>query len=131
MTKIADDGRLDPRIRRIMGVTPDAKAGADVADRDELLAKANSESALAARAMIDANLDRIDSTDLAPLEGLDISTHEFVSAPDGNSIKVSFMRPHARRSPEPENHCRVCITSMAAACRRCPPFWVCTSVGGV
>jgi len=95
MTKIADDGRLDPRIRRIMGVTPDAKAGADVADRDELLAKANSESALAARAMIDANLDRIDSTDLAPLEGLDISTHEFVSAPDGNTIKVSFMRPHA------------------------------------
>ncbi len=93
MTKIADDNRLDPRIRRIMGVTPDARAGADVADRDELLAKANSESALATRAEIDANLDRIDSTDLAPLEGLDISTLEFTSAPDGNQIKVSFMRP--------------------------------------
>lgn len=93
MTKIADDERLDPRIRRIMGVTPDARAGADVADRDELLAKANSESALAARALVDANLDRIDSTDLAPLDGLDISTHQFTSAPDGNPIKVSFMRP--------------------------------------
>lgn len=93
MTKIADDERLDPRIRRIMGVTPDARAGKDVADRDELLAKAHSPSALEARAAVDANLDRIDSTDLAPLEGLDISTLEFTSAPDNNQIKVSFMRP--------------------------------------
>jgi len=93
MTKIADDDRLDPRIRRIMGVTPDARAGADVADRDELMAKAHSEKALKMRAAVDANLDRIDSTDLAPLEGLDISTLEFTSAPDGNQIKVSFMRP--------------------------------------
>ncbi len=93
MTRIADDARLDPRIRRIMGVMPDARAGRDVADRDELLAKANSESALAAAAAADANLNRIDSTDLAPLEGLDISTLEFTSAPDGNQIKVSFMRP--------------------------------------
>lgn len=93
MTKIADDDRLDPRIRRIMGVTPDASAGADVADRDELLAKANRPKALNARAAADANLNRIDSTDLAPLEGLDISTLEFTSAPDSNQIKVSFMRP--------------------------------------
>lgn len=93
MSKIADDSRLDPRIRRIMGVMPDAEAGRDVADRDELLAKANSPKALAMRAAVDANLDRIDSTELAPLEGLDISTLEFTSQPDGNPIKVSFMRP--------------------------------------
>ena len=93
MTKIADDTRLDPRIRRIMGVTPDARAGRDVADRAELIAKVNTESALATRAAVNANLDRIDSVELAPLEGLDISTREFTSAPDGNTIKVSFMRP--------------------------------------
>ncbi len=93
MSKIADDERLDPRIRRIMGAMPDAKSGADVADRDDLLAKANRPSALAARQAVEANLDRIDSVELAPLEGLDISTLEFTSEPDGNPIKVSFMRP--------------------------------------
>jgi acetyl esterase len=36
-----------------------------------------------------------DDENVAPSKGLDISTHEFTSAPDGNTIKVQFIRPQS------------------------------------
>jgi acetyl esterase len=38
-------------------------------------------------------LERIDSEQVAPSAGLEITTHEFTSSPDANNIKVQFIRP--------------------------------------
>ena len=42
---------------------------------------------------MEAMFDLIDNEQVAPSAGLDISTHEFVSSPDNNNIKVQFIRP--------------------------------------
>ena len=39
-----------------------------------------------------------DSEDIAPSTGLDISDHELVSEPDGNTLKLCLTRP---QSPDP------------------------------
>jgi len=43
-------------------------------------------------------LQMLDSEEISPSAGLDISTHEFTSSPDGNSIKVQFIRPQSTQS---------------------------------
>lgn len=92
MSTINDDPRIDPRIKAVMGAIP-TEAATDVADRATSLAEANAPEALAAQAMIKSVLDGLDSEEIAPSAGLDISTIEFPSAPDGNTIKIQFIRP--------------------------------------
>ena len=38
-------------------------------------------------------LEMLDNEDVAPSKGLDVSTLEFTSTPDGNTMKVQFIRP--------------------------------------
>jgi acetyl esterase/lipase len=92
MSKLADDPRIDPRIKNVMGVMPSAPQP-DVQNREQLLAEANAPEALAAREQLTVFMDMVDNEDVAPSAGLDVSTHEFTSAPDGNTIKVQFIRP--------------------------------------
>jgi acetyl esterase/lipase len=75
-----------------MGVMPSAPQP-DVQNREQLLAEANAPEALAAREQLTVFMDMVDNEDVAPSAGLDVSTHEFTSAPDGNTIKVQFIRP--------------------------------------
>jgi len=58
-----------------------------------LLDEVNTPEALAAQQQMKVMFDMIDNEDVAPSTGLDISTHEFISQPDGNSINVQFIRP--------------------------------------
>jgi acetyl esterase/lipase len=92
MSKLANDPRIDPRIKAVMGAMPMAPQP-DAKSREELLAEANSPQAIAAREQMAPMLDMIDNEEVAPSAGLDISTHEFTSSPDGNTIKVQFIRP--------------------------------------
>ncbi len=92
MSKLADDPRIDPRIKAVMGMMPSAPQ-ADIASRDELLAEVNTPAALAAREAMVGFMEMADNEDVAPSAGLDVSTREFSSAPDGNTIKVQFIRP--------------------------------------
>jgi len=71
------------------------------ASRDELMAVATSEKAIKNAAASDAVLDGLDSKDLAPLEGLDISTIEYTSDPDGNTIKMLMIRPESSKHGDP------------------------------
>jgi acetyl esterase len=89
---IASDHRLDPRLRRILAFVPQANLG-DVADRAELLAEANTPEAIVAREGFRAIQDACDSEENAPSAGLRISTEQFVSAPDGNTVAVQLIRP--------------------------------------
>ena len=90
--KITDDPRIDPRIKAILGGLnmPPPK---NVDNRDQLLAAANSERAIAARGAMEKFMEMCDSKQIAPLEGLKISDQEFISQPDGNNIKIQFIRP--------------------------------------
>jgi len=91
--KISSDPRIDPRIKAIFATLPDVEPGKDVANREVLLAQENSAAANARAAMMDGMFASFDNDHTAPSTGLRITTHEFISAPDGNTIKILFTRP--------------------------------------
>jgi len=90
--RIADDPRLDPRIKALLAamVIP---PGRNVASREEILEQANRAEAKAAVAAFKLFMDQCDSEQVAPSAGLTISTREFESEPDGNTIKIQLIKP--------------------------------------
>lgn len=93
MVDIANDPRLDPRIKAALSLLPVQGGLTDVASREEQLAEANSPAAQAATEQVRLMLEMTDNEILAPSVGLTISEHTFTSQPDGNTIKVRFVRP--------------------------------------
>ena len=94
MSKLLNDPRIDPRIKAVMGMMP-TESLLDAKSRDELVAEANSAEALARMEQMKGFFAILDSEQIAPSTGLSIATHEFTSAPDGNTIKVQFIRPES------------------------------------
>jgi acetyl esterase/lipase len=92
MTDLNDDPRVDPRIKQSMGSFPPLTQD-NVESREQLLAQVNTPEALAMRQGMEAMFEMVDNEEITPSAGLDISTHEFASAPDGNTIKLQFIRP--------------------------------------
>jgi acetyl esterase len=92
-SKLVSDPRIDPRIKAVFGAMPDMPPAKDVANREVLLAEENTEAAAARAAMQKAMFDAIDTEEVASFKGLTIRTEEFVSQPDGNRIKIQFIRP--------------------------------------
>jgi acetyl esterase/lipase len=92
MTKMKEDPRIDPRIKALLGNLPTV-AFNNVENRQQALDEANTPAAIAQRKQMEAMFDLIDNEAVAPSTGLDITTHEFISNPDGNTIKVQFIRP--------------------------------------
>ncbi len=89
---IESDARLDPRLRAILSAIPSTRLP-DVANREELVAEANTPEAIAAREAFRVFQDLCDSDDAAPSAGLDVTTMRFVSEPDGNSVNLQVIRP--------------------------------------
>lgn len=92
MADIAGDPRIDPRIKAVLGAFPSMTAS-DAVSRDEMLAEASTEEAVAQRAMLTTILDAADNEDVAPSKGLDVTEHAITSQPDGNTINLRFIRP--------------------------------------
>ena len=92
MVDIADDGRLDPRVRDALLAVPSTQL-ADVTDRDELLRLVNHPKAVALRDATEEFHRMFDTEELATFEGLRITEHEYISAPDGNTVRVAVTRP--------------------------------------
>jgi acetyl esterase len=90
-SKIADDPRIDPRIKALLGAMS-MPPSPNVASREELLEKANGAGAQAAAATIKNFMDMCDNEHIAPSTGLTITTHEFDSTPDGNTIKIQLIQ---------------------------------------
>lgn len=98
-SKLALDPRIDPRIKAFFGAM-DTPSSGDIASRETLLAEANSEAALAAEKGMDAMFALSDNEAISPSTGLVTRTERFISAPDGNSIDIQFIRPDtAERLP--------------------------------
>ena len=91
-SKIADDTRIDPRIRQLFGPL-EFPTPADVASRDELLAAAQTDEAVARRELVQAFTSLCDTEAVAPSAGLEISDHVVASEPDGNKINIRVIRP--------------------------------------
>ena len=92
-SKIADDPRIDPRIKAVFGAFEMAGAQGDATSREELLAEAASEEAVARRTMMTAFLGMCDTEEIAPSTGLTVTEHVVASEPDGNKINIRFIRP--------------------------------------
>jgi acetyl esterase/lipase len=94
MASIADDPRVDPRLKLLLGgmvTTPQR----DVASREQLLEEVSRPEAIAEAEAATALFELVDDETVAPSAGLDISTVEFTSEPDGNTVKIQFVRPRA------------------------------------
>lgn len=93
MPDIANDPRLDPRLKAMLSMLPAVSEETDVASREVQLAEANTPEAKAAAEQIKMLLEMMDTEEVAPSEGLEISELDFTSQPDGNTIKIRFVRP--------------------------------------
>src|ERR1700712_3020978 len=89
---VQNDRRLDPRVKRALRNVPSRPLD-DIDSRERLVEISNSESALQMAAKLEDLYGRLDTADVAPFEGLRIETRTFASEPDGNTIKVQFVRP--------------------------------------
>jgi acetyl esterase len=99
-SKLAEDPRIDPRIKEVFGSLDGLTPTGDVASREDLLAEENSEAGKARSAAVEAMLNSFDNETIAPSTGLRISTERVVSDPDGNMINIQFIRPdNAARVP--------------------------------
>jgi acetyl esterase/lipase len=99
-SRIADDPRIDPRIKAIFAALPDPPPPRQYKNREELLAEQNTEAANLAAAGQDAFFAMLDNEENAPSRGLEIGAKTFTSAPDGNEIRVQFIRPEGSE-PKP------------------------------
>ena len=97
MSKLQDDRRIDPRIKAAMAAFPTVTQS-DVRSREDLLTEVNQPNAIALREQMTKVFDLMDTEQIAPKKGLTVATHEFRSSPDGNTIKVQFIRPDAREA---------------------------------
>ena len=85
------DPRLDPRVVPFLQLMEGmgGNLGGDIADRESYVAEANTPEALAASEAF-AGMDDLAAV---PAEGLRSEVLEFTSSPDGNTIKMNYIRP--------------------------------------
>ncbi len=92
MAKIANDPRIDPRIKAVLGQMK-SKNPENVASREEAIEREYSPQRIAEIESMHAFQATSDSERIAPTSGLTISTRQFTSQPDGNAIKIQLIRP--------------------------------------
>lgn len=91
-SKLADDPRIDPRIKAAFGAMPIASPG-DAASREAMLAEASGPGAEERAASLKALLDSTDREDVSPSAGLEVRVEKVVCEPNGNTINLRIVRP--------------------------------------
>ncbi len=92
-SKLAEDPRIDPRLRAMFGAFPEQPKLTDTQSREALLAASNTEAARAQQAAMQPMMDAMDTEIIAPSAGLRISKETITSQPDGNRINLAIIRP--------------------------------------
>ena len=92
MSKLSEDPRIDPRIKAAFSAMPEMGNPGDAESREQLLEEANSEEAKAAAKGVEAFMATCDTEEVAPSLHYRTETHEFKSEPDGNTVKVQYIR---------------------------------------
>jgi acetyl esterase len=88
MADIANDPRIDRRIRNLLALFPSQVQG-DATSREEMVQEANFESAAGVQVL----MDMCNSEENAPAKGLRITREAITSSPDGNAINLQIIRP--------------------------------------
>lgn len=91
--RIIQDPRIDPRIKTLFGAMELPGSLGDVASRDVLIKEASSDEAAARQAMLKTFMDLVDSEEVAPSAGLEVTEHRITSQPDGNQVNLRLIRP--------------------------------------
>lgn len=94
MSKLSEDRRIDPRLKALFGGF-DMPPSPNFASREEVLAQANSEEGRALRDGLADLFALCDTEEIAPSDGLTITTETFTSSPDGNTINVQLIKPES------------------------------------
>jgi acetyl esterase/lipase len=89
---VANDARLDPRIKAILASIP-SEPDTDVDSRETLLKEANTEEARQQAELFRSFMDLCDTEEAAPFTGLRGHSEKITSQPDGNSINLQIFRP--------------------------------------
>ena len=92
-SKVELDSRLDPRIKAFFVGKNTGMPEPNVSSREELLSQESTPEAAAAYARQVALFDAMDSEKIASSAGLTVRTESFISSPDGNTIKIQYIRP--------------------------------------
>ena len=93
MADIQNDPRIDPRLKAGLGAFAGMDPTPDATSREQLLAEATTDEAIAQRSMVTAFLGACDTEEVAPSKGLSVTEHTITSQPDGNSINLRVIRP--------------------------------------
>ena len=89
---IAGDRRLDPRIKAVLSMMPEVEMQS-FDTREELLAAQNTPEGEEARKGFEAFMAMCDNEAVSPSKRLRMEILEFTSQPDGNTIKIHYIRP--------------------------------------
>lgn len=92
MTKLLNDHRIDPRIKAVFGEYG-APAASDLLTREELIEFMHTPEAQAAVAADAQFFAEAVCEASAPSSGIIYETKTFISQPDGNEIKIQYIRP--------------------------------------
>ena len=92
--KIKNDPRIDKRIRAVFGeVDFDSVTTTNATTREEILAEQETEEATQGKAVMEMINNSPHYKEVITDEGLVTLTKEFTSSPDGNNIKIQYIRP--------------------------------------
>jgi acetyl esterase len=91
-SKLADDPRIDPRIKAAFGAMSLSTLG-DAASREAMIAEASGPDAEQRAAFLKSLLDSVDREDISPSAGLEVRIETVVCDPDGNTINLRIVRP--------------------------------------
>ena len=92
MADIQNDRRLDPRLKDMLAGFP-IMDRPDAESRDQMIAENSTPEAIESREGVMLMLDALDNEEIAPSAGLTVTDHELTSAPDGNTIRIQYIRP--------------------------------------
>ena len=93
MPNIAEDPRIDPRLKQMLLAMPAVPNPGDATSRDELVEQANSPAGRAREAELEKIFEAVDSEPTAPQSGLTVDRRTAVSQPDGNTVNLQVIRP--------------------------------------
>lgn len=93
MPNIADDPRIDPRLKQMLLAMPQVPNPGDATSRDELVEQANSPAGLARAAELEKIFEAVDTEPTAPQSGLSVETRTAIADPDGNTVNLQVIRP--------------------------------------
>lgn len=91
--KILEDERIDQRIKDVFGQIDMDSAMTHFSSRDEMMAFEQTEEAKSAKGLMDMINNSEHYKVVVPNDGLVTKTEEFVSQPDGNTVKIQYIRP--------------------------------------